>query len=111
MKNYEVEVMGRYSHGCYGKDHYFGMVLCAENCKAAETFAEDVISEMTYQEFFEMCVNDNYRKEIVQNSFMGVWEWTTHGDGTKTCKYCQRSLTDKIGADHKFTFKARVFKG
>lgn len=111
MKQYEIEVKERYAHGCYGKQIYFGMVLCAENCKAAESFAEDVVYDMTYQDFFEMCVKDCYREKIVQESFMSIWEWTTHEDGKKTCKHCQRSLTDKIKDDHKFTFKARVFKG
>lgn len=111
MKNYEVEVMGKYAHGCYGKEHYFGLVLSAENCKAAETFAEDILFDMTYQEFFERCVNDNYRKEIVQDSFMDGWEWTTADDGKQICKHYHRSLDDKIGNDHKFTIKARVFKG
>ena len=111
MKNYEIEVMERYSHGCYGKQVYFGLVLNAENCKAAESFAEDVIYNMTYGEFFEMCINDNYRKEIVQNSFMDGWEWITNEEGKQISKHYHRSLTDKIKDDHKFTFRARVFKG
>lgn len=113
MKDYEVEVMGRYAHGCYGKEHYFGMVLSAENCKAAETFADDLVYDMTYQEFFERCVNHFHgeHSEFVREQFMNVCVWTTHADGKMTCKYYQRSLTDKIKDDHKFTFKARVFKG
>ena len=111
MKNYEVEVKGRYAHGCYGKEHYFGMVLCAENGKAAESFAEDILFDMTYQEFFDRCINDNYRKEIVQDSFMEGWESTTDDEGKQVYKHYHRNLTDKIGADHKFTIKARVFKG
>lgn len=111
MKQYEVEVKEKYSHGCYGKQTYFGLVLCADSCKAAETFAEDVLYDMTYEQFFESCISDNYRKKIVQNNFMIVWERIANDNGTETFKYYQRNLTDKIKNDHGFTFKARVFKG
>lgn len=112
MKQYEVEVKNWYSNGCYGKELYFGLILSAENCKSAETFAEDVLYDMTYQEFFDRCNSDNYRKQIVQNQFMNVQIWTRDENGKYlTSTRYQRELTDKIGNDKEFTFKARVFKG
>ena len=112
MKNYEVQVKNWYSNGCYGKELYFGLVLSAESCKSAETFAEDILFDMTYQEFFERCNSDVYRNPIVQNQFMNVQVWTRDESGNYlTSTHYQRTLTDKIGTDHEFTFKARVFKG
>jgi hypothetical protein len=112
MKQYEVEIKERYSHGCYGKQTYFGLVLSADSCKNAETFAEDIIYDMTYQEFFDRCISDNYRKSIVQTQFMNVQIWTRDESGRYIIPtYYKRELTDKIKNDRKFTFKARVFKG
>lgn len=111
MKDYEVEVKERYSHGCYGKPLYFSMVLHDNSCKSAESFAEDIIYNMTYEEFFNMCIDDNYSKEIVQKSFMRIWVHDLDENGKIVWKYFNRSLTDKIGNDHQFTFKARVFRG
>lgn len=112
MKQYEVEVMGSKSHGIYGKERYFGLVLSSDSCKSAETFAEDIIYDMTYQEFFDRCISDNYRKSIVQTQFMNVQIWARDENGKYlTSTHYKRELTDKIGNDHEFTFKARVFKG
>ncbi len=110
MKDYEVEVMGLYSHGQYGKEHYFGMVLSAENCKKAESFADELLYDMTYQEFFERCFN-HFRSEFAKEQFMTVEVWTRTDNGKLKIHFYKRNLTDKINDDHRFTFKARVFRG
>lgn len=110
MKQYEVEVMGRYSHGRYGKERYFGLVLSAENCEAAKSFAEDIVYGMTYQEFFDRCMNDAYKKEGIQKSFMNRWIWIEDGGKERTI-FERKELDDKISQYQEFTFKARVFKG
>ena len=69
MKQYEVEVMGKYSHGCYGKEHYFGMVVSTESCKQAEMFADDILYEMTYEEFFDRCIN-SFKNPYARELFM-----------------------------------------
>lgn len=110
MKQYEVEVMGKYFHGRYGKEHYFGMVLSCDSCKSAESFAEELVSVMTYEEFFDRCVN-SFKSDLAKNQFMNIEKWTKLEDGKLKVSFYQRCLTDKIQDDHSFTFKARVFKG
>lgn len=111
MKQYEVEVKGLYSHGCYGKEHYFTLVLAADSCKDAESFADDVLYGMTYQEFFNLCIRDCYQNPHVQESFMNECKRIDLPDGKCRFQYIQHELTDKIGDARSFTFKARVFKG
>lgn len=109
MKQYEVEVMGCFKHGIYGKERYFGLILAADSCKQAEYFADDLLYEMTYGEFFERLMTP--KCELAQKQFMEIWKNYDNGDGTyKSVRY-ERNKNDRIGDDHRFTFKARVFKG
>jgi hypothetical protein len=111
MKNYEVEIKERYSHGCYGKETFFGLILSADSCKEAETFAEDILYDMTYQEFFERCHDKRFPTECCKRQYMFVERRIRNEDGTFSYKYEQKNLTDKLGSDHTFTIKARIFKG
>ena len=110
MKQYEVEVMGRYSHGCYGKEHYFGMVVSVESCKQAEMFADDLLYEMTYEEFFERCIN-HFKHPYAREQFMTEEKMIPLQTGGYKFQVIKHELSDRIGDAHKFTFKARVFRG
>ena len=87
------------------------MVLSADSCKNAETFAEDIIYDMTYQEFFDRCLDKRFPTELCKKRFMNIEIWSKNEDGTNNSRYEQRNLTDKLKNDHEFTIKARVFKG
>ena len=111
MKQYEVEIMGKYSHGRYGKERYFGMILSADSCKNAESFAEDIIFEMTFEEFFERC-NQEY-SDLAKKQFMCFKTFVLIGNNELKYMEKQYSLKDKIAerVEDKFSFKARVFRG
>lgn len=109
MKQYEVEVMSYYQHGQYGKERYFGLILAADSCKQAEYFADDILYEMTYEEFFERLMKP--KSEFAKKQFMSGWTCIDNGDGTYKQYQYDRKLNERIGNDHRFSYKARVFKG
>ena len=57
LKQYAVEVVQRYSHGRYGKDFYFGMYVPGFSKKDAECVAIEMVSEMTFEEINNRCVD------------------------------------------------------
>ncbi len=101
MKQYEIEVYERYSHGVYGKKQYtnLSMILAADTKEQVISFAEDIISQMTYGEVFGE--KSHYSPRFIPN-----------GDGTEKAYF--PIATDKIGIEvacGSFTIKARVYKG
>ena len=69
MKNYSVEVLSKESHGRYGKSYFFGMCVSAANKKMAESFVEELVDDMTFDEFLEWCVDD--MKSVVKSVCYG----------------------------------------
>lgn len=69
MKDYTVEVLEKYSHGPYGKQFYFGMIVCADNKQSAQSMVEELVDDMTDDEFIEWCTNDakSYVKYVHHN--------------------------------------------
>lgn len=61
MKNYTVEVLGKYSHGRYGKTFYFGMIVSADNKQLAQSMVEELVNDMSDEEFIEWCTEDAKR--------------------------------------------------
>lgn len=57
IKQYDVEVLGKYSHGRDGKNYYYGMGLAAYSKSGAENFAFDILSEMTFEEIANSCLD------------------------------------------------------
>lgn len=58
-KQYAVEILERHQHGRYPKEFYFGMYLPGFSKKDAEEVAIETLSEMTFKEINERCVNGN----------------------------------------------------
>lgn len=108
MKQYEVEVYEKHSHGVWGKQHYFGMVLSSNNIANAESFALDILAGMTPNE-----VRERSDGRFFICSISGLRSWVPVGDGVH--HKCVRLDLDKpFGyeeAEKRFTVKARVFKG
>lgn len=105
-KQYEVEVYEKYSHGCWGKQHYFGWVLSSDKIANAESFALEILAGMTPN---EICKESDGR--LKYDPFI----WHTF-EPTEDGKYRYVVLDpDKpIGyemAEKRFTVKARVFRG
>ena len=51
MKQYEVEVMEKYSHGQHGKQRFMGWILSHTSKDGAIDFAKDIMSGMTWGDF------------------------------------------------------------
>ena len=66
MKQYDVEILGKHSHGRDGKNYYFGMGLAAYSKTGAEDFAFDIVSGMTFEEVAESCL------DMWRNHFLGL---------------------------------------
>ncbi len=106
-RQYEVEVYERYSHGCYGKVHYFGWILSADKKENAESFALDIIAGMTPNELVQEA---NGRMVPPGVSGWHIWEKQENGK----MKYIQLDNNKPVGynyAENNFTVKARLFKG
>lgn len=106
MKLYKVDIKDNYSRGRYGKEVYFAVTVHAKSKKAAESSAKEILSTMSYGDFFSRCTDDAYRTEKMQRFFMAAVE-RIERDGRTEVKYIPRCLEDKIAADHKFTVKAK----
>ena len=112
-KDYEVNIMEKYSHGCHGKTIYGGWVLNASSKTNAETFAYDILLTMTYQdlidEFFNnyQTLNPLYIEWILEERIDFV------DNGVTRCRYEDRDLTQKISEDFidsNFTIKASILQ-
>lgn len=112
-KDFEVNIMEKYSHGCHGKTIYGGWVLNANSKTNAESFAYDILLSMTYQdlidEFFNkyQILNPLYIEWIIEERVDFVEE------GVTRCRYEDRDLTKTISEDFidtNFTIKASVLK-
>ena len=67
MKNYEVDVYERYSHGKYGKEHYMGWRLSDTSAKNAAAFGYEILAGMTYREAFEGLAWDLASKRVYRD--------------------------------------------
>jgi hypothetical protein len=105
-KQYEVEIYASDSHGCWGKQHYFGWVISSDKIANAESFALDILAGMTPNEI---------NKEADGKFFHGItklYGFVPNGDGT--FRYVPLDNDKPIGykeAERRFTVKARVFRG
>lgn len=112
-KDYEVNFMDKYSHGCYGKAIYGGWVLNASSKANAESFAYDILLGMTYQEL----IDEFFSKYQTSNTLYIDWILTESiefvKDGVTYCRFQKRDLTKKISEDFinsRFTIKANILK-
>lgn len=112
-KDYEVDIMEKYSHGCHGKTIYGGWVLNASSKTNAESFAYDILLSMTYQDLIDEFFNNYqtlkplYIKWILEECIDFV------EDGVTRCRYEYRDLTQKISEDFidsNFTIKVSLLK-
>ena len=105
-KQYEVEVYEAHSHGCWGKQHYFGWVLSSDKVANAESFALDILAGMTPN---ELCKEADGR--LTRDPYL--WHaWEPLEDGT--WRYVTLDMDKPIGyeeAAKRFTVKARVLRG
>ena len=105
-RQYEVEVYERYSHGCYGKQHYFGWILSSDKKANAESFAFEILAGMTPNELMKES-DGKIRVDIC-----GWHTWESLGNGK--VRYVKLDNDKPIGyedAEKRFTVKARLFKG
>lgn len=112
-KDYEVNIMEKYSHGCYGKTIYGGWVLNASSKANAETFAYDILLNMTYRDLIDEFF---YKYQILNPLYIG-WILEKRIDfvenGVTRCRYEDRDLAQKISEDfidNNFTIKANLLK-
>ena len=112
-KDYEVNIMEKYSHGCHGKTIYGGWVLNSSSKTNAESFAYDILLNMTYQDLIDEFFN-NY--QILNPLYI---DWILEEridfveDGVTRCCYEDRNLNQKISEDFidsNFTIKANILK-
>lgn len=101
MRDYEVEIYERHSHGHFGKQHYLGWILNDSSVENVKSFAAEILAGMTYREVFKDCpyLIPGYR-------FVSI------GDGKYRCE--KIDADDKIGyeqVEKLFTIKARLFRG
>ncbi len=103
-RQYEVEVYEKHSHGCWGKQHYFGWVLSSDKKENAISFAYDILAGMTPSEIV---------KEANGKAITPSWHtWERQEDGT--LRYKKLDSNNPVGyefAEDHFTVKARLFKG
>jgi hypothetical protein len=105
-RQYEVEVYERYSHGCYGKQHYFGWILSSDKKANAESFALEILGRMTPNELHKES-DGKLRTDVY-----GWHKFVPTQDGKY--KYVILDNDEPIGyeeAEKRFTVKARLFKG
>lgn len=55
MREYNVEILGKYSHGVYGKEFFFGMYLCGFSKADVSGIAMEILANMTLGEFKDRC--------------------------------------------------------
>ena len=97
MKQYEVEVMAKNSHGRYGKEKYTCWCLGHTSKAGAEDFALDIISGKTWKEVIEEI-------EILKDRKMGQLEslrfvvWSNN--------YNEDDIIGLANAERFFSFKA-----
>ena len=106
-KQYEIEVYSNASHGCWGKQHYFGLVLSSNTVANAESFALDILAGMTPNEVKKESEGRFYICEVC-----GLHSWVPTEDGG--LKRVKLDLDKPFGyeeAEKRFTVKARVFRG
>lgn len=104
-KQYEVEVYESYSHGCYGKTHYFGWILSADKKEGAEAFALEILAGMTPNEIHK----ESDGKFIIN---CGLYRYIPVGDGKHRSVLIGKD--EPLGyeeAERRFTVKARLFRG
>lgn len=106
-KQYEVEIYEKYSHGHWGKQHYFSWVLSSDKIANAESFAIDILAGMTPNEV---------RKESDGRFYIcnvcGLHTVKKQEGGSY--KYAKLDLDEPFGyeeVERRFTVKARVFRG
>ena len=99
MKQYAVDVLGKHSHGRYGKELYTSWCLSHTSKAGAEDFALDILSGKTWGELIEEI-------EILKDKRMGelesiryiVWE-----NG-----YQESDIIGLENAERFFSFKANL---
>lgn len=105
-RQYEVEVYEGYSHGCWGKQHYFGWILSSDKKANAESFALDILAGMTPNELMKES-DGKVRVDVC-----GWYGYVPTGDGTY--RYVKLDNNKPIGykeAERRFTVKARLLRG
>ena len=112
-KDYEVNIMEKYSHGCHGKTIYGGWVLNASSKANAESFAYDILLAMTYQDL----IDEFFNKYQTLNPLYIEWILEERIDyvdnGVARCRYEDRDLSQKISEsfiDNNLTIKANLLK-
>lgn len=106
-RQYEVEVYEKYSHGCWGKRHYFGWILSSDKKENAESFALDIIAGMSPNELVKEADG-----KMVPPGVCGWHTWEDLGNGKR--RWVKLDNDKPVGyefAEGNFTVKARLFKG
>lgn len=92
-RQYAVELLEKYQHGCYGKCFYFGLYVPGFSKKDAEEVALETVAGMSLNEIKERTVDS-------EKNFWGTLylpNWTPHGDPTKPVgmEFAERFFTYK----------------
>lgn len=96
---------GAYSHGRYGKTHYFGWILSADKKENAEAFALEILAGMTPNEIY---------KESDEKFFIdcGLYKYVHTGDGIyKSVAIEKDKPLGYEEVERRFTVKARLLRG
>lgn len=104
-RQYEVEVYERYSHGCWGKTHYFGWILSSDKKANAESFTLEILAGMTPNEIHK-------ESDGKFNASFGLFRYVPIGDGKYRSKLIDKN--EPLGyeeAERRFTVKARLLRG
>ena len=72
MKQYQVEVLGKYSHGQYGKPYFTSWVLGHSSKDGAKDFAFEILAGKTWAEFKQ-------EVEISNPIEMSTLDWWQNG--------------------------------